>query len=42
MGMFYSLSLAYILSCGKKRNNKEKKTYLRYIRYNVEDNYSNV
>ena len=41
-GMFYSLSLTYILSCGKKNTIKEKKTYLRYTRYNVEDNYSNV
>lgn len=40
--MFCSLSLTYILSCGKKSGNKEKKAYLRYTRYNVEDNYNYV
>lgn len=41
-GMFYSLSLSYILNCCKKRSHKDKKTYLRYTRYNVEDNYNCV
>ena len=40
--MFYSLSISYILNCFRKDHVKEKKTYLRYTRYNVEDNYNCV